>query len=136
MNLNYNPWKIKFSSSSSSSSSLSLSLLSPFSLSPTLSLSLSFSPPSLLLPPSPPLSVHTLKIEYNVSLSVTPTRLKELLNMVYHRGQSGDSSASILMIYLCVYHQILQHVICSRMTQHFIQQEKRRANSKDATASS
>ena len=26
MNLNYNPWKIKFSSSSSSSSSLSLSL--------------------------------------------------------------------------------------------------------------
>ena len=28
------------------------------------------------------------------------------------------------MIYLCIYHQILQNVICSRMTQHFIQQEK------------
>ena len=55
-----------------------------------------------------PFSVHTLKIEYNVSLSVVPTRLKELLNMVYHKGQSWDlySSASILMIYLCIYHQI------------------------------
>ena len=46
--------------------------------------------------------------------------------MVYHKGQSWDlySSASILMIYLCIYHQILQNVICSRMTQHFKQQEK------------
>ena len=68
------------------------------------------------------LSVRTLKIEYNVSLSVAPTRLKELLNMVYHKGQSWDlySFASILMIYLCIYHQILQNVICSRMTPHFI----------------
>ena len=38
------------------------------------------------------------------------------------QGQSWDlhSSASILMIYLCIYHQILQNVICSRMTPHFI----------------
>ena len=73
-----------------------------------------------------PFSVHTLKIEYNVSLSVVPTRLKELLNMVCHKGQSWDlySSASILMLYLCIYHQMLQNAICSRMTQHFIQQEK------------
>ena len=28
------------------------------------------------------------------------------------------------MIYFCIYHQIMQNVICSRMTQHFIQQEK------------
>ena len=28
------------------------------------------------------------------------------------------------MIYVWIYHQILQNVICSRMTQHFIQQEK------------
>ena len=61
-----------------------------------------------------------------MSLFVAPTRLKELLNMVYHKGQSWDlySSVSILTIYLCIYHQILQNVICSRMTQHFIQQEK------------
>ena len=61
-----------------------------------------------------------------MSLSVAPTRLKELLNMMYHEGQSCDlySSASILMIYLCIYHQILQNAICSQMTQHFIQQEK------------
>ena len=39
-------------------------------------------------------SVHTLKIEYNVSLSVAPTRLKELLNMVYHKGQSWDLYSS------------------------------------------
>ena len=67
------------------------------------------------------------KIEYNVSLSVALTRLKELLNMVYHKDQSWDvySSASILMIYLCMYHNhILQNVICSRITPHFIQQEK------------
>ena len=72
------------------------------------------------------LSVHTLIIEYNVCLSVAPTHLKELLNMVYHKGHSCDlySSASMLMIYLCIYHQIMQNVICSRMTQHFIQQEK------------
>ena len=59
-------------------------------------------------------------------LSVAPTRRKELLNMVYHKGQSWDLyfSSSILMIYLCIYHQILQNVICSRMTPHFIQQEK------------
>ena len=33
-----------------------------------------------------------------MSLSVAPTRLKELLNMVYHKGQSCDlySSASIV----------------------------------------
>ena len=38
------------------------------------------------------------------------------------QGQSWDlySSASILMIYLRIYHQILQNVICSRMTPHFI----------------
>ena len=72
------------------------------------------------------LFVHTLKIEYNVSLSMAPTRLKELLNMVYRKGRSWDlySSAFILMIYVCIYHQILQNVIRSRMTQHFIQQEK------------
>ena len=77
-----------------------------------------------------------LKIEYNVSLSVAPTRLKELLNMVYHMGQSLDlySYASILMIYLCIYHQILQNVICSRMTPHFIQQEKALCKSKNAAA--
>ena len=28
------------------------------------------------------------------------------------------------MIYISIYHQILQNVICSRMTPHFIQQEK------------
>ena len=39
MNLNYNPWKIKFSSSSSSSLSLSLSLSLARSLSRSLSLS-------------------------------------------------------------------------------------------------
>ena len=57
---------------------------------------------------------------------MAPTHLKELLNMVYHKGQSWDlySSASVLMIYLCIYHHILQNVICSRMTPHFIQQEK------------
>ena len=33
-------------------------------------------------------SVHTLKIEYNVSLFVVPTLLKELLHMVYQKGQS------------------------------------------------
>ena len=46
--------------------------------------------------------------------------------MVYHKGQSWDlySSASMLMIYLCIYHQILQNVICSRMTQNFKQLEK------------
>ena len=78
-------------------------------------------------------SVHALKIEYNVSLSVAPTRLKELLNMVYHKGQSWDlySFASILMIYLCIYHHILQNVIiCSRMTLHFIQQEETLCNFK------
>ena len=73
-----------------------------------------------------PFSVHTLKIEYNVSLSVAPTRLNELLNTMYHKGQSWDlySSASILMINLCIYHQILQNVTCLRMTAHCIQQEK------------
>ena len=60
-----------------------------------------------------------------MSLSVAPTRLKELLNMVYHKGQSWDlnSSASILMTYLCIY-QILQNFICSRMTEHFINKKK------------
>ena len=42
MNLNYNPWKIKFSSSTSSSLSLSLSPRRSLSLSPTLSLSLCY----------------------------------------------------------------------------------------------
>ena len=37
--------------------------------------------------PFPP--VHTLKIEYSVALSVAPTRLRELLNMVYHMGVLG-----------------------------------------------
>ena len=65
-------------------------------------------------------SVHTLKKEYNVSLSVAPNRLKELLNMVYHKGQSWGLyfSAYILLIYLCICYQILQHIICSRMTQN------------------
>ena len=55
-----------------------------------------------------------------MSISVAPTRLKELLNMVHHKGQSWDlySSASILMIYLCIYHQILENVICLLMTLH------------------
>ena len=35
-----------------------------------------------------PFSVHTLKIEYNVSLFVVPTLLKELLNVVYQTGLS------------------------------------------------
>ena len=63
------------------------------------------------------LFVHTLKTDYNVSLSVAPIRLKELLNIVYHKGQSWDlySSASILMIYLCIYHQILQNAICTTL---------------------
>ena len=45
-----------------------------------------------------PLFCYILKTQYNVSLSVAPTRLKELLNMVYHKDQSWDlfSSASIL----------------------------------------
>ena len=61
-----------------------------------------------------------------MSLSVAPTSLKELLNMVYNKSQSWDlySSVSIVMIYLCRYHHIQQNVICSRMTPHFIQQEK------------
>ena len=44
-------------------------------------------------------SVHILKIEYNASLFMVPTLLKELLNMVYQKGQSWNlfSSASILM---------------------------------------
>ena len=52
-----------------------------------------------------PFSVHTLKIEYNVSLSVVPTLLKEL----FQKGQSWDlySSAAILMTYLYIYHQTL-----------------------------
>ena len=60
-------------------------------------------------------SVHTLEIEYNVFLFVVLTLLKELLNMVYQKGQSWDlySSASILMTYLNIYHQTLQNVICS-----------------------
>ena len=55
-------------------------------------------------------------------LSVAPNRLKELLNMVYHKGQPLDlhSSASILMIYLCIYHYILQNVICLRMICHML----------------
>ena len=46
---------------------------------------------------------RTLKIEYNLSLSVVPTRLKKILNMMYHKDQSWDlySSAPILMISLC-----------------------------------
>ena len=73
-----------------------------------------------------PFSVHTVKIEYNVSLFVVPTLLKELFNMVYRKGQSCDlySSACILMTYLYIYHQTLQNVICSHMTQNFIQQVK------------
>ena len=75
-----------------------------------------------------PFSVHTLKIQYSVSLFVVPTLLKELLNMVYQKGQSWlcllYSSSSILTIYLYIYHQTLPNVICSHMTQHFIQQVK------------
>ena len=37
-----------------------------------------------------PFSVHTLKIKYSVSLFVVATLLKELLNMVYQKGQSWD----------------------------------------------
>ena len=61
-------------------------------------------------------SVHTLKSEYNVSLSVAPTLLKELLNMVYHKRQSWDlySSVSMLMIYLYICHQTLQNFIYSQ----------------------
>ena len=61
-----------------------------------------------------------------MSLSAVPTLLKELLNMVYHKGQSLDlySSASLLMIDLCIFHHTLQNIICSWMTPHFIQQEK------------
>ena len=72
------------------------------------------------------LSVYLNSSNYNMSLSVAPTCLKELLNIVYHKGQSWDlySSASILMIYLSKYHYILQNAICSRMTPHFIKQEK------------
>ena len=51
MNLNYNPWKIKFSSSSSSSNSLSLSQ------SLSLPLPHPISSPSLLFPPLPPPSL-------------------------------------------------------------------------------
>ena len=61
----------------------------------------------------------------NSLCTLSLSRLKELLNMVYRKGQSWDlySSASVFMIYLCIHHQILQNVICSRITQHFIQQE-------------
>ena len=45
-----------------------------------------------------PFSVHILKIEYNVSLFVVPTLLKELLNMVYQKGQSWD-----LYSLFCIY---------------------------------
>ena len=43
--------------------------------------------------------------------------------MVYHKGQSWDlySSASILMIYLCIYHQILQNVIWHNTSYNQIQ---------------
>ena len=60
-----------------------------------------------------PFSVHTLKIEYKVSLFVVPTLLKELLNMMYHKGHSWDlySSASMLMTYHYIYHQTLQNSI-------------------------
>ena len=45
---------------------------------------------------------------------------------MYHKGKSWDqySSAFLLMIYLCLFHLILQNVICSCITPHFIQQEK------------
>ena len=40
--------------------------------------------------------------------------------MVYHKGQSWDmySSAYILMIYLCMYHQILQNMLADDTTLH------------------
>ena len=54
-------------------------------------------------------SVHTLK-QSTTCLSVAPTRLKELLNIVCHKGQSWDlySSVSIITAYLYIYHQTLQ----------------------------
>ena len=46
--------------------------------------------------------------------------------MVYLQGQSRGlySSASILMIYLCICHHIMQNVTCLQMTPHYVQQKK------------
>ena len=73
-----------------------------------------------------PFSVHTLKIECDVS--VAPTLLGELSYMLYHKSQSWDlhSSTSILMSNLYIFHQTLQNNISSVMTQHFKQQGKKR----------
>ena len=58
-----------------------------------------------------------------MSLSAVPTLLKEMLNMVYHKGKSWDlySPTTILMIYLYINHQALQNAVRLRMTQHFTQ---------------
>ena len=83
------------------------------------------------------LSVHTLKTECNVSLSVAPTRLKELLNMVYHKGQSWDlySSAPTLIIYLCIYTIKFCRISYARGWHNTLYDRKmRRANLNNATA--
>ena len=43
-------------------------------------------------------SVRTLKIEYNLSLSVVLAILRALLNMVCHKGQPWDVYSSAFML--------------------------------------
>ena len=63
-----------------------------------------------------------------MSLSAVPTLLKELLNMVYHKGKSWDlySPTAIVMIYLYINHQTLQNAVRLRMTQHFTHKNGRK----------
>ena len=63
-----------------------------------------------------------------MSLSAVPTLLKELLNMVYHKGKSWDlySPTAIVMIYRYINHQTLQNAVCLRMTQHFTHKNGRK----------
>ena len=69
-----------------------------------------------------------------MSLSVAPTRLKELLNMVYHKGQSWDL--------FCIHINDLPLHIPSNSAECYTLADdttlhttgkKRRANSKDST---